>query len=115
MSCCNGSRMSNSATSERNAPTRNAPPPAAGKHQASLLEPVVVILEAVFVPQADSMGRRRLRPVSYKRFNKEYDAFRRRHPDIPLDSPDVFLQHLNAWDYFAARYRLTTQPYLGGS
>ena len=46
MSCCNGWKMSNSATSERNAPTRNAAPPAAGMHQASLLKPVVVILEA---------------------------------------------------------------------
>ena len=44
MSCCNGWKMSNSATSGRNAPTRNAAPPAAGKHQASLHEPVVVIL-----------------------------------------------------------------------
>ena len=44
MSCCNGWKMSNSATSERNAPTRNAAPPAAGKYQASLLKPVVVIL-----------------------------------------------------------------------
>ena len=46
MSCCNGWKMSNSATSERNAPTRNAAPPAAGKYQASLLKPVVVILGA---------------------------------------------------------------------
>ena len=36
MSCCNGWEMSKSATSGRNAPTRNAAPPAAGKHQASL-------------------------------------------------------------------------------
>ena len=45
VSCCNGWKMSNGATSGRNAPTRNAVPPAAGKHQASLFKPVVVILE----------------------------------------------------------------------
>ena len=45
VSCCNGWKMSSGATSGRNALTRNAVPPAAGKHQASLLKPVVVILE----------------------------------------------------------------------
>ena len=45
MSCCNGWKTSSGATSGRNDPTRSAVPPAAGKHQVSLLKPVVVILE----------------------------------------------------------------------